>query len=59
MEKIIFDHTRDRNSAPSPLVGEGGGEGFLWRPDCSPHPNPLPQGARGQTGDVPIFLLRK
>jgi hypothetical protein len=38
-------------SAPSPLRGEGGGEGdFLSStPPSTPHPNPLPQGAREQT----------
>jgi tRNA uridine 5-carboxymethylaminomethyl modification enzyme len=43
------------DSAPSPLAGEGGGEGevatanqvnLLCQP--TPHPNPLPQGERGQ-----------
>ena len=41
--------------SPSPLAGEGGGEGaggFRWKHGLpgnhTPHPNPLPQGERGQ-----------
>jgi hypothetical protein len=38
-------------SAPSPLRGEGGGEGNLLSSTTpsTPHPNPLSQGARGET----------
>jgi 2,3-bisphosphoglycerate-independent phosphoglycerate mutase len=44
-----------RTLSPSPLAGEGRGEGFCnqsnftpHQPNFTPHPNPLPQGERGQ-----------
>ena len=41
---------------PSPLAGEGGGEGYLGTPRLrSPLPNPLPQGERGQVRGAPAF----
>ncbi len=48
----------NRKSAPSPLVGEGGGEGFLQRPDSPPSPYPSP--TRGEGTDwlhANIFYL--
>jgi hypothetical protein len=40
-EKIIGS----LNPTPSPLAGEGGGEGFLI--SRTPHPSLLPQGEKG------------
>ena len=45
--------------APSPLVGEGGGEGLVGEQNnvgapthVPPHPSPLPRGERGQNGVI-------
>jgi hypothetical protein len=36
--------------APSPLVGEGRGGGYVVSAPATPHPNPPPPGGRGQEG---------
>lgn len=42
---------------PSPLVGEGQGEGeCLHLASFTPHPDPLPQGEREPSATVPTFL---
>ncbi|UZF92541.1 glycine--tRNA ligase subunit beta [Bosea sp. NBC_00550] len=52
--------------APSPLAGEGGSASALTdegsrdasgKGGATPHPNPLPQGERGQVGDSDDLLL--